>query len=91
MDGLAIDEVGMICGHLVYFTAIWYILWSFSIFYGFGYIFYPFGMLYQEKSGNPVSVHVFCHIRPIIFCQFDDPYHQVNASECMLLLCGMVV
>jgi hypothetical protein len=27
-------------GHLVYFVAIWY-------------IFYRFGMLYQEKSGNP--------------------------------------
>jgi hypothetical protein len=26
---------------------IWYILWSFGIFS------LPFGMLYQEKSGNP--------------------------------------
>jgi hypothetical protein len=52
---------------LVYFTAIWYILWSFDMFPPFWYvvpskicIFYGrlvcfphFGMLYQEKSGNP--------------------------------------
>jgi hypothetical protein len=29
--------------------AIWYILWSFGIFLPF------FGILYQEKSGNPVT------------------------------------
>jgi hypothetical protein len=33
----------------LYFVAIWYILWS------FGTIFSRFGMLYQEKSGNPGS------------------------------------
>jgi hypothetical protein len=45
---------------LVYFTAIWYVLWSFGIFYGhlvyfvvIWYIFPRFGTLYQEKSGNP--------------------------------------
>jgi hypothetical protein len=32
-------------GHLVYFMVIWYICWSFS----------RFGMLFQEKSGNPDS------------------------------------
>jgi hypothetical protein len=31
---------GIFCGHLVYFIVIWY-------------IFPRFGMLYQEKSGNP--------------------------------------
>jgi hypothetical protein len=31
---------GLFYGHLVYFKAIWYILG-------------PFGLLYQEKSGNP--------------------------------------
>jgi hypothetical protein len=33
-------------GHLFYFTAIWYILWS------FGYIF-QFWYVVTEKSGNP--------------------------------------
>jgi hypothetical protein len=44
------------CGHLVhifyghlvfFFTAIWYILWLFGIYFS------RFGTLYQEKSGNP--------------------------------------
>jgi hypothetical protein len=50
---------GIFYGHLVYFMAIWYILWSFGIFYGhlvIWYIFPPFGILCQEKSGNPGSV-----------------------------------
>jgi hypothetical protein len=40
---------GLVYGHCIYFMAIWYSLWLFGIF--------PpnFGMLYQEKSGNPVS------------------------------------
>jgi hypothetical protein len=39
--------------HVVYFTTIWYILWPFNIFYGPLVYFSRFGMLYQEKSGNP--------------------------------------
>jgi hypothetical protein len=31
---------GIFCGRLVYFVVIWY-------------IFPPFGMLHQDKSGNP--------------------------------------
>jgi hypothetical protein len=45
---------------LVYFMAIWYILWPFGIFcvhfvyfMVIWYIFPRFGTLYQEKSGNP--------------------------------------
>jgi hypothetical protein len=40
-------DVGTFYGHFVYFTAIWYMLWS------VWYIFPLFGMLYQEKSGKP--------------------------------------
>jgi hypothetical protein len=40
-------------GHLVYFMAIWYILWPFGISYGYFKLFPLFGMLYQDKSGNP--------------------------------------
>jgi hypothetical protein len=46
--------------YVIYFMAIWYILWQFGIFDGYlvyfvkiWYIFSRFGMLYQEKSGNP--------------------------------------
>jgi hypothetical protein len=41
---------GTFCGHLVYFVAIWDISWLFGIFFP------RFGMLYQEKSGNPATV-----------------------------------
>jgi hypothetical protein len=52
-----------ILSHLLYFVAIWPILWPFCqycmviwyIVWLFG-IFSPrFGMLYQQKSGNPVN------------------------------------
>jgi hypothetical protein len=33
---------GIVCGHCAYFMVIWY-------------IFPRFGMLYQEKAGNPVN------------------------------------
>jgi hypothetical protein len=35
------------------FVAIWYILWTFGIFRGYMVYFSRFGMLHQEKSGNP--------------------------------------
>jgi hypothetical protein len=38
---------------LVYFIAIWYILFPFVLFYEHLVDFSRFGMLYQEKSGNP--------------------------------------
>jgi hypothetical protein len=39
---------------LVYFVAIWYIVWPFGIFCGLIVYFFPiYGMLCQEKSGNP--------------------------------------
>jgi hypothetical protein len=64
---LAMKDVGKFCSHLVHFSAISYILCPFGIFCGhlvhfvviwyilrsFWYIFPRFGMLYQEKSGNP--------------------------------------
>jgi hypothetical protein len=45
-------NVGTLHGHLVYFTAIWSILWPFFIFCGYLVYFSHFGMLHQEKSGN---------------------------------------
>jgi hypothetical protein len=49
-------DVGIFYGHLVYIRAIWYSfvaisynLWSFGIFF-------RFGMVYREKSGNPAQV-----------------------------------
>jgi hypothetical protein len=53
LEGLAKDDVGNFRGHLVYFTAIGYILWAFGNLLVIWYIFPHFGVLYQEKSGNP--------------------------------------
>jgi hypothetical protein len=51
-------------------VAIWYILWSFAIFYPF------FGMLYEEKSGNPANA-----LGQVIEKQFAAYY---NASAVVL-------
>jgi hypothetical protein len=48
LEGLAIEYVSALYGHLVYFMDIWNIC-------GFT----GFGMLYQEKIGNPGPVPVF--------------------------------
>jgi hypothetical protein len=33
LEGLEMDYVGIVCGHLVYFAAIWYVLWSLGMFF----------------------------------------------------------
>jgi hypothetical protein len=67
LEGLRWETVHIFYGHLGYFMAIWDILWPFGIFYGhlgyfmaicyilcsFWYIFSSFGIMSQEKSGNP--------------------------------------
>jgi hypothetical protein len=55
LERLAIGDVSIFNGHLVYFTDFWYILLPFGIFLSnLVYVFPPsFGMLCQEKSGNP--------------------------------------
>jgi hypothetical protein len=49
-------------GHLIDFPAIWHILWPSGM-----YIFPHFGMLYQEKSGNPAWRNRIFHKRSLIF------------------------
>jgi hypothetical protein len=54
--GLPVEDVGRFYGHLfylfcdrlVYLVAIWYNLWSSGIFF-------RFGILLKEKSGNPAA------------------------------------
>jgi hypothetical protein len=40
------ENVGIVYKHLEYFTAIWYILWQFGLFF-------PFWYVRTKKSGNP--------------------------------------
>jgi hypothetical protein len=52
LEALAMEDVGIFYVHLGYFTAIWYILWSFGIFYGhlvyFVVIWYIFPVFFPE-------------------------------------------
>jgi hypothetical protein len=52
------ENLGVFYDHLVYFTAIGNILWPFGIFCGHLVYFPCFGILYQEKSGNPDPTEV---------------------------------
>jgi hypothetical protein len=52
-EGLVMTYVGIFYSHLVFFIAIWYILWPFGIIYGNWVYFHNFGMLCPGISGNP--------------------------------------
>jgi hypothetical protein len=47
----------------IYFMAIWTILWRFGIFYDHLVHFSGFGIMYQEKSGNPANKTFFCAVK----------------------------
>jgi hypothetical protein len=53
LEGITIENAGICNGHLAYFMVIWYILWPFGNVVVIWYIFPRFGLLCQEKSGNP--------------------------------------
>jgi hypothetical protein len=50
------EDVCIYYGHLVYCTAVWYILWSFGMFYSYLVYSSRFGILYQYQSGNPAAL-----------------------------------
>jgi hypothetical protein len=51
------EDDGTFYGHLVHFTVFCYILSTFGIVHGNLLHFSHFGILHQEKSGNPVAPH----------------------------------
>jgi hypothetical protein len=53
LEGLAMEDVGIFYGHLVYFTAIGVFCGHLIYFIVIWYIFRGSSVLYQEKSGNP--------------------------------------
>jgi hypothetical protein len=62
LEVLATQDSRIFNGHSVNFLAFWYILWHFwYILWHFGIfcgdlVYFPrFGILYHEKSGNPVQ------------------------------------
>jgi hypothetical protein len=56
LEGIAMENIGIIYDHLVYFTAIGNILFPFGIFCGNLVYFSRFGILDQEKSGNSAAI-----------------------------------
>jgi hypothetical protein len=81
------EDAGKFYGHLVYFTAIWYILCPFwYILCPFGYIlchlvyFFRFGLLYQEKTGNPDDVVMFFRHVLVNVWQQDRPRNWNGSS-----------
>jgi hypothetical protein len=59
LGGLKLENVDIFYGHLEYFTDIWYIFCSFGTFLFIWNIFTGFGIMYQEKSGNPARQTFF--------------------------------
>jgi hypothetical protein len=51
LEGIAKECVSIFYEYLVYYIANWYILWT--CFVVIWYIFPHFGIMCQEKSGNP--------------------------------------
>jgi hypothetical protein len=51
------ENAGIFCGHLEYFTVIWYILWPLGNVVVIWCIFSRFGILCQELSGNPACMY----------------------------------
>jgi hypothetical protein len=48
------EDDGTFYGHFVHFTVFCYMLWTFGIVRGNLVCFSRFGILHQEKYGNPV-------------------------------------
>jgi hypothetical protein len=59
LEGFGIEDVGIVYVQCVYVMTKWYILWPLGTFCGPLVYFSRFGMLYREKSGNPVVEHHF--------------------------------
>jgi hypothetical protein len=58
LEGLAMEDVGIFYDHLVYFTAIWYIMWPFGIFYGYLEKKFPFWNVEPRRIWQPCLSHV---------------------------------
>jgi hypothetical protein len=91
-------EVGKFYGNLVYFTAISYMLWPFGIFCGHFGVFFSFGMLRQEKSGNPSNGQKLIRVTQLLkklstpFVNIDKfPVQNGEISPNLVILLSMYV
>jgi hypothetical protein len=70
------EDVGIFYVHLAHFTIFCYILRTFGIDSGNLVHFSHFGILYQEKSGNPASKPK----HEIIFSYVSNPNGRISAT-----------
>jgi hypothetical protein len=59
LEGLGIENFGIVHCQSVFLLPFWYDLWPFGILCLSVHSFSHFGLLHQEKSGNPGS-HLTC-------------------------------
>jgi hypothetical protein len=63
LQGLVMEDFGILYGHLVNFTNVWYIALPFGIFYGYlVYVFFPFWYFVPRKIWQPALSAVFTAI-----------------------------
>jgi hypothetical protein len=53
LEGLGLENIDIFNGRYEYFTGIWDIFYHFVHFMSFGTFYSGFGIMCQEKSGNP--------------------------------------
>jgi hypothetical protein len=59
LEGLSMDDVCIFLGHLVYFTACWFTLWTFGIFFGNLVHFSPFWYVVPRKIWQPCLLRLY--------------------------------
>jgi hypothetical protein len=62
-----LEIAGVFYAQLENITGVWYILWHFADIAVFWCIFPCFGILYQDKSGNPVRWQQSCTVAAVTF------------------------
>jgi hypothetical protein len=77
--GLAMDEFGILYGHLVYYKAMRYSLWQFGIFSYYLVHFFHFGMLHQRNLAT-MQTRSFVSVSCCPF-QFQSNEFLHNASS----------
>jgi hypothetical protein len=62
-ESLAMEDVGLYYGHLVYFSAIWHVLSPFGIICGHLVHFPPFRYALPRKIWQPWPLHRYMHLK----------------------------
>jgi hypothetical protein len=85
-QGLAMEDVGIFFVHLVYFMAIWYILWSLGTVCWDWVYFSPFCILYQENLATLPQTSLCQHQCQNSFCTL-RPGHKtiIKCLQCLNL------